>query len=125
MRLLLDTHIYLWAVTHHPRFTPELRRTLTEAQEVYVSSASIWEMSIKIGLGKLEADIQRLIEVIEPSGFIPLPVWPAPAGMVAALPMIHRDPFDRLLIAQALHKGLTFVTADALISQYPIQTLTP
>jgi PIN domain nuclease of toxin-antitoxin system len=92
---------------------------------VYVSSASVWELSIKIGLGKLEADIQRLVEMIEPSGFMTLPVWSEPAALVATLPVIHRDPFDRLLIAQALHKDLTLVTADTWITQYQVKTLTP
>lgn len=86
MRLLLDTHIYLWVVMNHPRLTPEIRRVITEAKEVYVSSVSVWEMAIKVGLGKLEADVQRLVEVIEPSGFLTLPVWPAPAALDSSRP---------------------------------------
>jgi PIN domain nuclease of toxin-antitoxin system len=118
MRLLLDTHIYLWAVTDDRKLTKAARKLILDAGEVYVSSASIWEASIKAGLGKLEADVNMLVSQIEASGFVELPVRAIHAALVRDLPDIHRDPFDRLLVAQALSEPLRLVTADGHLSKY-------
>ena len=118
MRLLLDTHIYIWAITDHPRLTQAARQLIVDADDVFISSASIWEASIKAGLGKLDADIDALVSEIGASGFLELPVRAVHASVVRHLPDIHRNPFDRILIAQATHEPLHLVTADAHLSAY-------
>jgi PIN domain nuclease of toxin-antitoxin system len=118
MRLLLDTHVYLWAVTDNRKLTKAARKLISDADEVFVSSASIWEASIKIGLGKLDADVNLLVTEIEASGFKELPVRAVHAALVRDLPDIHRDPFDRLLVAQALSEPLRLVTADSHLAAY-------
>jgi PIN domain nuclease of toxin-antitoxin system len=118
MRLLLDTHAFLWFVADDPKLSAIARWLINEAAEVYVSSASIWEASIKAGSGKLDVDIGRLVETIRDSGFIELPVRVYHAMAVRHLPDIHRDPFDRMLIAQALTEPLKLVTADAQLAKY-------
>lgn len=118
MRLLLDTHIYIWAVTDDPKLTQAARKMILDADEVYVSGASIWEASIKAGLGKLDADVNLLVSEIEASGFIELPVRAVHAAMVRDLPDIHRDPFDRLLVAQAICEPLRLMTSDSHLAAY-------
>lgn len=118
MRLLLDTHIFLWAVAGSPLLKSPVRHVIEEADEVYVSAASIWEVAIKARLGKIEADPHALSAAIEASGFLELPVSAAHAAGVAALELHHNDPFDRLLIAQAVHEPLKLLTADELLAMY-------
>lgn len=118
MRVLLDTHVFLWAVAGHSALKPAARRTIEAADRVYVSAASIWEVAIKARLGKIQADPLALIAAIDESGFAELPVTAAHAAAVADLPPHHQDPFDRLLIAQALAEPLKLLTADALLSRY-------
>ncbi|SPR95939.1 type II toxin-antitoxin system VapC family toxin [Cupriavidus taiwanensis] len=118
MRLLLDTHIYLWAVADDRKLSKAARKIISDADEVFISSASIWEASIKAGLGKLDADVTELVSAIETSGFKELPVRAAHAALVRNLPDIHRDPFDRLLIAQAMHEPLRLLTADGHLAAY-------
>lgn len=118
MRLLLDTHIFLWAVADDARLSAAARATISQAAEVFVSSASIWEASIKAGLGKLDVDIDELVSAIETSGFNELPVIAAHGAAVRHLPDFHRDPFDRLLIAQAKHEPMHFMTVDGHLEQY-------
>lgn len=118
MRILLDTHIYLWWLQDHPKLSKTARDRIVSASEVYVSSASIWEATIKTGIGKLEVDVQQLVTEIENSGFKELSISAKHAAAVARLPDIHRDPFDRILIAQALCEPLRFLTADGILSGY-------
>ncbi|WP_158902301.1 type II toxin-antitoxin system VapC family toxin [Burkholderia sp. L27(2015)] len=118
MRLLLDTHIFLWSVTDDRKLTKAARKLILDADDVFVSSASIWEASVKAGLGKLDVDVNLLVSEIEASGFLELPVRAVHAAMVRDLPDIHRDPFDRLLIAQALLEPLRLVTSDGHLSKY-------
>ncbi|CAM2160198.1 type II toxin-antitoxin system VapC family toxin [Paraburkholderia tropica] len=118
MRLLLDTHVYLWALMDDRKLSKVARKLILDADEVYVSSASIWEASIKSSLGKLDVDIEQLVEQIEASGFRELPVRALHAARVRSLPDIHRDPFDRMLVAQALTEPLRLMTADAHLSKY-------
>jgi PIN domain nuclease of toxin-antitoxin system len=118
MRLLLDTHVFLWSVTDDRKLTKAARKLILDAEDVFVSSASIWEASIKAGLGKLDVDVNLLVSEIEASGFSELPVRAAHAAMVRDLPDIHRDPFDRLLVAQALSEPLRLVTSDGHLSKY-------
>ena len=118
MRLLLDTHIYLWAVNDDQKLSKAARQLILDADDVFISSASIWEASIKAGLGKLDVDMNLLVSEIEASGFKELPVREVHGAMVRDLPDIHRDPFDRLLIAQALWEPLRLVTSDDHLSKY-------
>lgn len=118
MRLLLDTHLFLWSVTDSPRLSAEARRSIVSADEVYVSAASIWETAIKAGLGKIRGDIAQLAEAIGGSGFVELPVTAVHAARVSELPLHHRDPFDRLLVAQAMTEPLVLLTADAALLPY-------
>lgn len=123
MRLLLDTHIYLWAVASDPLLSPETRRFIESADAVYVSAASIWEIAIKARLGKLFADTDALASAIESSGFLQLPISVAHAAGVARLPPHHNDPFDRLLLSQAVTEPLRLLTADALLARYGAMVL--
>lgn len=118
MRLLLDTHVFLWAVAGSPRLKAPARRLIESADAVHVSAASIWEIAIKARLGKIDADPAQLAACIEPSGFRPLPVSTVHAAGVAALEYHHADPFDRLLLAQALAEPLRLLTADAALAAY-------
>lgn len=118
MRLLLDTHIFLWAVAGSPLLKPATRRLIESADEVFVSAASLWEIAIKAGLGKIDADPDELVSAIERSGFTELPVRASHAAGVARLAMHHNDPFDRLLVAQAVAEPLRLLTADVALAQY-------
>lgn len=118
MHVLLDTHVYLWWLDDHAKLSQSARNIILAASEVYISSASIWEAAIKSGIGKLKVDINRLVQEIANIGFRELPVSARHAAMVARLPDIHRDPFDRLLIAQALCGPLRFLTADSILRGY-------
>ena len=118
MRLLLDTHIFLWWATDHRNLSKAMRSRITQATEVYVSSASIWELSIKIKLKKLNADIAQLAEEIANSGFSELPITGRHAAFIYQLPLIHRDPFDRIMIAQAICEPLTLITCDTILQKY-------
>ena len=110
MRLLLDTHIFLWVVAGSVSLTAKARKTIEAAEAVFVSAASIWEIAIKARLGKIDADPDAVVAAIDASGFIEL--------RVAALPPLHTDPFDRLLIAQAIAEPLRLLTADAALKGY-------
>jgi PIN domain nuclease of toxin-antitoxin system len=118
MRVLLDTNVFLWSVGVSSRRTPTFRAAIDGADEVYVSAVSIWEAAIKIGLGKLQVDAGRLTAAMEESGFLELYVTAEHATRVAQLPYHHRDPFDRLLIAQAMTEPLVLLTADESLVQY-------
>ena len=118
MRLLLDTHIYLWCIKNDAKLSKIVRSKILHASEVYVSSATIWESAIKIKLNKLDANLDQIVEAIAESGFLELPITAQHASAVAQLPDIHRDPFDRMLIAQAISEPLTFLTADSQLKYY-------
>lgn len=118
MRILLDTHIYLWWLADSTKLSLPARNIIHGATEVYISSASIWEAGIKIGIGKLEANLDELIDNIQASGFIELPITAKHAKQATQLPDIHRDPFDRMLVAQALCEPLRLLTADNQIVRY-------
>lgn len=118
MRVLLDTHVFLWCVKTDRKLTPKSLTIIQDALEVYVSSASIWEATIKAKLGKLEVDVQDLIKAISSSGFLELPITAEHAAATFNLSNIHRDPFDRILLAQAITEPLTFLTADEALKEY-------
>ena len=116
-RLLLDTHLLLWAVSAPHKLSAATRKRI-DACEVFVSAASIWEVSIKAALGKLAADPAALLAEIEPAGFRLLPVTGEHAAAVALLPPIHNDPFDRMLVAQAKTEPLLLLTNDTALAGY-------
>lgn len=118
MRILLDTHVFLWSIKDDRRLTKQARNKILSASEVYVSSASIWEAAIKIQLKKLDVDMENLLEAIAQSGFLELPITIHHAAVLLRLSGIHRDPFDRILIAQAIYEPLTFLTADSQLRKY-------
>jgi PIN domain nuclease of toxin-antitoxin system len=118
MRLLLDTHIFLWAVQGNASLKPRVRRMMEAAEQIYVSAASIWEIAVKSRLGKIEAGVIDLVEAIEESGFLELPVRALHAVGVAELPLYHTDPFDRLLVSQAMAEPLRLLTVDTVLRQY-------
>ena len=123
-RLLLDTHVWLWWQAGDARLGVQTRRLLQRASEVRFSAASVWEIAIKIAIGKLtlpdDADIGA---ELSHSGFLGLPVEILHAEEVRRLPLLHRDPFDRLLVAQARVEGLTLVSADRQLFAYGIAVL--
>jgi len=118
MRVLLDTHVFLWCIKKDRRLSKSAVHKILHASDVYVSSASIWEAVIKIKLKKLDADIEEMVEAITESGFLELPITAHHAAVVSRLAEIHRDPFDRILIAQAIYEPLTFLTADRELKKY-------
>lgn len=118
MQLLIDTQIFIWAVMDSPRLGQKARYVMLDADEVVVSAASIWEIAIKIKLGKLEGDPAEFVEAIGASGFQELTISVKHAAKVHELPLYHRDPFDRLLIAQALVEPMRLLTADSVLAQY-------
>jgi PIN domain nuclease of toxin-antitoxin system len=117
VRVLLDTHLLLWALSAPARLPAPARRLIQDA-DVYVSAASIWEISIKAALGKLRADPSEVLAALEPAGFLSLPIVGEHAARVASLPPVHRDPFDRLLIAQALVEPMRLISTDAALQGY-------
>lgn len=118
MRLLLDTHVALWALTDSKRLSKSARSMVREASQVYVSAASVWEIAIKRTLGKIDIDADTFAIAVRGSGMLSLAVTDQHAAAVQALPLHHADPFDRLLVAQALTEPLRLLTADALLQPY-------
>jgi PIN domain nuclease of toxin-antitoxin system len=121
VRLLLDTRILLWALIEPQRLSAEFRGVLEDPEhEVLFSAASVWEMSIKAALGRADFQVApaAIVNAAQATGFIELPVRSAAALKVAALPNHHRDPFDRLLVAQAMTEPAALYTADAQLGAY-------
>lgn len=124
MRLLLDSHAYLWWLLGDDRLGAAAREAMADPRSlVFVSSATIWELGIKAALGRLNLGGADLVDEIPVNGFAELPIGAAHAARAAALPRHHDDPFDRMLIAQAIHEGLTCVTRDALFDRYRVPLL--
>jgi PIN domain nuclease of toxin-antitoxin system len=117
MRILLDTHLLLWALSSPAKLSKRARQRI-ESSEVYVSAASIWEISIKCAIGKFEADPAEVLAGIGPAGFNHLPILGAHAAKVMNLPPIHKDPFDRLLVAQARVEPMILLTDDQVLGAY-------
>lgn len=124
MRLLLDTHIYLWWLLDSPRMPDEAARVIAEPSTIVcVSAASIWEVSIKSSLGRLDLDGIDLLAEVAANGFFELAVSGAHSWSAGRLPLHHRDPFDRMLVAQARYEQLTLVTEDAAFARYDVAVL--
>jgi PIN domain nuclease of toxin-antitoxin system len=119
-RVLVDTHVLLWWLADDPSLSPLARETIADpATTLLVSTGSVWEIALKRALGKLTAP-DELLDAIAAAGFTSLPVAAAHAWEVRNLPFHHRDPFDRLLIAQALVERLPVVTADPGFGAYGV-----
>lgn len=124
MRVLLDTHAFIWGFLDDPRLSLAARRAITEAPDRYVSIASCWEMAIKVSRGKLTfaKPLDRILpEQLGLGGFQLLPVDLDDVARLATLPFHHRDPFDRMLVAQALNDELTIVSADPVFRKYGVK----
>jgi PIN domain nuclease of toxin-antitoxin system len=117
VRVLLDTHLLLWALASPSKLSRKARQRI-DSSEVFASAASIWEISIKCALGKLEADPAEVLAAIEPAGFNHLTITGEHAAKVVELPPIHKDPFDRLLVAQARVEPMILLTDDDVLGGY-------
>ncbi len=125
MRLLLDTHILLWWLTGSESVPSTIASAIAlPANEAFVSAATVWEISIKRALGKLDFPVDKVSEILRDEGFTALPITLEHARQAGALPRLHADPFDRMLVAQAQHEGMTIATVDAAIRGYAVATLT-
>ena len=123
MRLLLDSHVALWWLSDPEKLTAEARLAIASIEnEVYLGSASLWELHLKAAKGKLNIP-PTLSEALAEQEIDELKITWKHTELTRTLPSIHHDPFDRLLIAQALEEGLTLVTRDELIQQYKVPTL--
>jgi PIN domain nuclease of toxin-antitoxin system len=118
VNLLLDTHVLIWW-DEGRRIAAEARRAIAEADLVYVSAATAWEVAIKTGLGRLRPT-RTVAEAASESGFLELPVTFSHAERVTGLPPHHHDPFDRMLVAQAAVEELTLVTRDPVFARYGV-----
>lgn len=122
MKLLLDTHLLLWAAGQPSRLSPEAHIFLDNPEnELLFSAASFWEIAIKRGLGRedFRLDARVLRRGLRDNGYGELPVTSAHTLMLDTLPPLHKDPFDRILVAQCIAEGITLLTADPLVAQYP------
>lgn len=122
MRLLLDTHVLLWWQNGDRRLRAEARQSIAIADSVYVSAASLWEIAVKAQLGKLRASLDAVFDVAA-DGFRELPIRGAHARAAGELPPHHKDPFDRMLVAQAQVEGLALVTVDEVFRKYAVKIL--
>lgn len=121
MRLLLDTHIALWAIADSPRLPGHARKLILDpANSIHVSTASVWEIAIKhmLGRGDMPVSGSQASAYFRQSGYLELPIIDAHIATLESLPPYHADPFDRVLVAQALAEPLRLLTHDALVSQY-------
>jgi PIN domain nuclease of toxin-antitoxin system len=118
LKLLLDTNIVLWTAVTSKRLSREAKRIIERAESVHVSSVSIWEIGTKVALGKLEIDVDDLLGSLSDRNFEQLPVTWEHARVFSWLPLHHRDPFDRMLVAQAMSEPLILLTHDETLSAY-------
>lgn len=122
MKLLLDTHLLLWAAGEPHRLSADARALIdTHENELFFSAASLWEIAIKRGLGRddFRVDARLLRRGLLDNGYSELPIGSEHAVAIDSLPPLHRDPFDRLLVAQATVEGITLLTSDAQVAAYP------
>jgi PIN domain nuclease of toxin-antitoxin system len=124
VKLLLDTHAVLWWLAEDARLGPAARELIADpANDVLVSAASLWEIVVKQRVGKLQADIGEICRAIAAQGIPVLEIGVAHLATLSVLPAHHRDPFDHLLIAQAICEGAVFLSADANVAAYPVRVM--
>ncbi|PKN13198.1 MAG: PIN domain nuclease [Deltaproteobacteria bacterium HGW-Deltaproteobacteria-4] len=124
-RFLLDTHVLLWWLDGSPELGPRCKELIADQRnQVYISAATTWEISIKKALGKLEAP-DDIDSIVEDEGFSKLPISLYHGQLAGSLPVLHRDPFDRMLIAQAQAEGLILMTSDNNIGLYNLLLRNP
>lgn len=124
MRLLLDTHALLWVISAPQRLPAMIRQAVQAAEnDVYASLASAWEIGIKVGVGKLVFDVASLEEALVRTGIQTLTVGLDHVAKVAKLPRHHRDPFDRMLVAQAMCESMTLVSRDRELAKYGVRLI--
>jgi PIN domain nuclease of toxin-antitoxin system len=122
MKLLFDTHLLLWAVDDSPRLPKAVAQLIDDTKnELVFSVASVWEIAIKHGVGRdvVSVDPRRLRRSLLDNGYIELPITSEHAVAIEGLPALHKDPFDRILIAQATVEGITLLTVDKTVARYP------
>ena len=122
MKILLDTHLILWAAGCPDELPDEARRMIEdESNELFFSVVSIWEIAIKASLQKMnfQIDVRLLRRNLFDNGYIELPIQSVHAVFIQSLPAIHQDPFDRMLVAQATEEGILLLTSDVIVAQYP------
>lgn len=125
MKLLLDTHALLWWLSDDPKLGDHARDLIADpANDILVSAVSLWEILVKVRAGKLVADIQEILDEMKVQGFELLEIGPAHLLVLATLPMHHKDPFDHLLIAQAIAEEAIFLSEDGYTPQYPMRYVT-
>ena len=120
MRILLDSHVVLWWLDDSAAMGPQCSALISHADEAFVSAVTPWELGIKRALGKLTMP-DGLVEQLASEGFVPLPITAEHAELAPALPPHHRDPFDRMLVAQAQLESLVLVTADTALADYDVE----
>ncbi len=122
MKFLLDTHLLLWAAGAPEKLPRSVHALIEDSHnELYFSAASLWEIAIKRGLGRADfvVDARVLRRELLDNGYLELPITSEHAVYIDTLPPLHKDPFDRILLAQATVEGITLLTLDALVAQYP------
>jgi PIN domain nuclease of toxin-antitoxin system len=122
MKLLFDTHLLMWAVEDSPRLPKAVAQLIDDTDNQLVFSvASVWELAIKNGVGRgvVSVDPRRLRRNLLDNGYTELPITSEHAVAIDALPALHKDPFDRILIAQATVEGITLLTVDKIVARYP------
>ena len=123
MNALLDTHALLWWLTNDKRLSRRARSTI-EAGDVFISVVSVWEIEIKRGLGRIEADTPAILEEVSGTDcFNWLEIRPSHVAALVDLPTLHRDPFDRMLVAQATLERVAVISRDANVRRYPVETI--
>ena len=125
MKILIDTNVFLWGIQHEERLSQRVR-TLLPASDVWISVASIWEIITKVRVGKLTLPkpvANYLSEKLKANGVLILPITFDHVKRLEGLPLHHRDPFDRILIAQSLEERVPVITSDPLFARYPVEVI--
>jgi len=117
-QLLLDTNVLLWLSQDNPRISDIKPLLLAEEIRVFISSVSWWEIAIKIRIGKLQVDLQKLLSMTKKYGYLELPMTSAYLQAYLELPLVHKDPFDHMILAQAMTCPMRLVTGDATLAEY-------
>lgn len=125
MKFLLDTHVILWFLNDDAKLAPEVRDEIEKCNQVFVSIISLWEVAIKINIGKLKLklDFRDLSKALDDSNITILNVIVSDFYAYINLPLHHKDPFDRILISQAINRSMTLVSQDSMFNLYPVKLL--